>query len=263
MNFLEDAFIQNLVARLNQPGVVGLALTGSYSSGSQDSLSDVDVDIFVESLPGETYTLRIMDGKLVSLKTILAADEYASLTKPDKAIWAVPGLKRLQILVDESGQLEKLKQAAIDFDWSELRNAANDYAVEELMGCAEEAQKIISGLLRKDESKVLYAAWGLFKNLSHAAAVQAGLMIESENRFFDLMQSHFKDRPEWVRALRLSFGMDLGDVNVPAYQTRGQAALDLYEQTAILFKEIIDGKHREVIENTLRLISAYKRGEYA
>jgi hypothetical protein len=37
-------------------------------------------------------------------------------------------------------------------------------------------------------------------------------------------------------------------------QIRGKAALQLYEQTAILFKEIIPGHHREVIDHTLQLI---------
>jgi predicted nucleotidyltransferase len=263
MNSLKTHFLENLLTRLMQPGVIGLALAGSFSRGAQDQFSDVDVDVFVESLPDETYSLCILDGKLVSLKYILAADEYDSLTKPEKAIWAVPGLKQLLILRDETGQIAKLKQAAADFNWADLQNAAHEYAVTELMGCAEESQKVISGLLREDESKVLYAAWGIFKSLSHAAAVQAGLMIESENRIFDLMQTHFRKNPAWIRALRLSFGMDVGDAHVPAYQTRGRAALDLYEQTALLFEDVITDEHREVIENTLKLISKFKRGEYA
>ncbi len=258
MNFLEDPFFKTLSARLNQPGVVGLALTGSYSRGAQDAHSDVDVDIFVETLPADSYTLRIIDGRLVSLKYILLRDEYTSLTKPEKAVWAVPGLKQMHILTDETGQIAKLKQMAFDFNWQKLQPAANQYAVAELMGCSEEAQKIIGGLLREDESKVLYAAWGMFKTLSFAAAVQAGLMIESENRIFDLMQAHFKENPAWVRAFRLSFGMDVGNAGTPAYQTRGHAALDLYQQSALLFADLITDEHRAVIENTLKLISSFK-----
>jgi len=259
MNFLEDPFIQSLPAWLSQPGVVGISLAGSYSRGTQDRHSDLDVNIFMESLPDETYTLRIVDGKLVSLKYLLVQDEYASLTQPEKALWAVPGLRQMQILLDEAGQLAKLKQAAFDFNWAELQNAANEFAVEDLMGCAEEAQKVIGGLLQENESKVLYASWGMFKGLSFAAAVQAGLMIESENRIFAIMQDHFGNSHAWTRAFRLSFGMDVGDVNIPAYQTRGRAALDLYEQTALLFENIINDSHREVIENALQLISSYKQ----
>ncbi|MEW6404328.1 MAG: nucleotidyltransferase domain-containing protein [Chloroflexota bacterium] len=250
-----DPFLQSLVARLNQPGVIGIGLTGSYARGENKQHSDVDLDIFVEELPPDKYALRYLEGKLVSLKYVLLADEFASLQKPEKAIWAVPGLRQMRILLDKKGQLANLKQAALGFDWNDLQSAANEHAVENLMGCAEEAHKLMSGLEQGHESKVLYASWGMFKGLSFAVLVQAGLMIESENLVFDLIQNHIgRDHP-WTRAFRLSFGMDLGDVNVPAYQTRGKAALELYRETALLFKGIITDKHREVIENTLELIA--------
>ena len=258
MNLLEDPFIQTLIARLNQPGVIGLAVTGSYSRSEHDPLSDVDMDIFVDDLPSDTYTLQIISGRLVSLKYIRLADEFESLTKPERAIWAVPGLQQMQILSDESGQLAKLKQAAHDFRWTNLQEAANEYAVDSLMGCAEEAHKIVSGLLQKNESKVLYAAWGMFKGLSFAAAVQTGLMIQSENKIFSMMQEHFRKNSAWVQAFRRSFGMDV-ETGVSAYQIRGRASLDLYEHTYLLFENLINDKHREVIENTLQLISSYKQ----
>lgn len=258
MNLLEDPFIQSLIVRLNQPDVIGIAIAGSYSRSEQDRHSDVDVDIFVDTLPDNAYTLRIMDGKLVSLKYISLQDEFASLKKPEGAIWALMGLRQMQILLDESGQLAKLKRAAYDFNWDDLQDAANEFAVENLMGCADEAHKIVGGLLQGNESKVLYASWGMFKNLSFAAAVQAGLMIESENRIFDMLQDHFSANPAWTRAFRLSFGMDVGDASLSTYRTRGLAALDLYEQTALLFEDIINDKHREVIVYTLQLISSYK-----
>ncbi len=260
MNLLEDPIIQTLIARLNQPGVIALAITGSYSRDEHNPHSDLDMDIFVDTLPADSYTLRILNGKLVSLKYIRLADEFDSLTKPERAIWAVPGLWQMQILTDESGQLARLKLAAQDFNWANLQEAANEYAVESLMGCAEEAHKIISGLMQENESKVLYAAWGMFKGLSFAAAVQAGLMIESENKIFAMMQEHFRDNPAWIQAFRRSFSMDV-EANIPVYQTRGRASLDLYEQTYLLFESLINDKHREVIENTLQLISSYKQSD--
>ncbi len=253
MNFLEDPFIQSLLNRLNQPGVMGIALVGSYARGENEQYSDVDVDIFVESQQPEAYALRYFDGRLVSLKSMHLQSEYDTLKRPEKAIWSVPGLRQMQILQDETGQLAVLQQAACNFDWSELQPAANEYAVEELMGCAEEAHKIVSGLIQENESKVLYATWGLFKGLSNAVAVQRGLLITSENLYFDIIQESLgRDHP-WTRAFRLAFGMDHGDAILPAYRTRGKAALDLYKQTSLLFKDIITEPHREVIVNTLQL----------
>lgn len=254
MNLLQDSFLPSLIAQLDSPGDVGVAITGSYARGEDQEHSDVDLDIFVSELPAETYTLRLFNGKLVSLKYLLLKDEYESLTKPERAVWAVPGLRQMQILQDDKGEIAQLKQAALDFKWTDLQNAADEYAAEKLMGCAEEAHKIISGLAKDHESKVLYASWGMFKELSFAVLVQAGLMIDSENRAFDIIQNHLGHDHPWTRVFRLSFGMDHGDPNIPAYQTRGKAALELYVQTAILFREIIPDHHREVIDHTLQLI---------
>ena len=33
MNFKDDLFLQSLIARLDQPGVIGIALVGSYARG--------------------------------------------------------------------------------------------------------------------------------------------------------------------------------------------------------------------------------------
>lgn len=258
MNFLEDPFIKSLIARLNQPGVVGLALVGSYARGQNTAHSDVDVDIFVETLPPKTYTLRYIDGHLVSLKYLTLEEEYVSLTQPEKAIWAVPGLKQMAVLLDDSGRLSALKQAAQNFNWQNLQSAADEYAIEQVMGCAEEVHKIIDGLSKDDESKVLYAVWGLFKGLVDAAVIQRGLMMESENRYFDIIQESVGHSHEWTRAFRLALGADVGDMNLPVYRTRGQAALALYKHTAQLFQNIILEKHREVIENTLQLVNRYE-----
>ena len=76
-----------------------------------------------------------------------------------------------------------------------------------------------------------------------------------------MIQNHLGRHHPWTRAFRFSFGMDVDEAAVPAYQTRGLSALDLYQQTAILFESIINDKHREVIEHTLRSISIYKHGD--
>lgn len=257
MNPLEDQFLRSLTTRFIDPGIIGIAVTGSYSRGAQDQYSDVDLDIFVNDLPGDDYTLHIFDGKLVSVKYIRLADELDSLSKPERAVWSVNGLRNMLILSDPNGDLASLKQKAKSLKWETMQPAADSYAVEQLAGCSEEARKIMSGLEQGIESKVLYAAWGMFKGLSFAALVQAGLLIQTENRVFSLLEDHFGKSHPWTRAFRLSFGMDT-ESGVPAYETRGRASLDLYDETRRLFAGIINEKHREVIGNTLQLISDFK-----
>jgi hypothetical protein len=251
---LSDPFIQSILAKIDSPDIVGVGIVGSHARREESKYSDVDFDIFVSKAPEnpyERYALHYWDGKLVSLKYTLLDDERATLTNPRRAIWAVPGLRGMKIVLDKDGSLTALQQAAHAFDWSSLQSVADECAAEEVMGCAEEVHKILSGLARGHESTVLYAVWGLLKNILEAVAIQRGLMIISENRYFDLIQDAVGRDSKWTRAFRSAWGLD---PTAPQYQARGAAALTLYRLTAAMFDELIPEKHQEVVKTTLRLI---------
>jgi nucleotidyltransferase-like protein len=251
---LSDPFIQSVLERIESVDSVGVGIVGSYSRGQESKYSDIDFDIFVNKLPEhpyDRYTLRYWEGKLVSLKYTLLDDERSALTNPRRAIWAVPGLCGMRIVLDKDGLLAELQQAAQTFEWPSLQSAADEFAAEVVMGCAEEVHKILSGLARGHESTVLYAIWGLVKNMLEAVAVQRGLMIVSENCYFDLIQDSMGRDSKWTHAFRSAWGLD---PNASHYQSRGAAALTLYGLTAAIFDELIPEKHRDVVSNTLRLI---------
>jgi hypothetical protein len=251
---LSDSFIRSALKQVDSPDVIGVGVVGSYARQQESKYSDVDFDIFVSRLPEnpyDRYTMRYWDGKLVSLKHILLEAERAELTDPRRAIWAVPGLRGMKILLDKGGALSELQQAAQDFDWSPLQPAADEFAAEQVLGCAEEVHKILSGLARGHESTVLYAAWGLVKSMLEAVAVQRGLMIASENRYFDLIQDSVGRDSKWTRAFRTAWGLD---PSASQYQPRGAAALTLYRLSAAMLDGLIPEKHREVVNRTLQLI---------
>ena len=251
---LSDPFIQSILEKIDSPDVIGVGIVGSYVRGQEGRYSDVDFDIFISKQPEnpyDRYTLRYWDGKLVSLKYTLLEDERETLTNPRRAIWAVPGLSGMKIILDKNGSLNELQKLAQKFDWSLLQNSADEFAAEQMMHCAEEAHKILNGLVRGHESTVLYAVWGLVNNILEAVAVQRGIMIVSENRYFDLIQESVGRDTKWVSAFRTAWGLDSTSSQ---YQTRGAAALMLYRLTAAMFDGLIPGKHREVVGNTMRLI---------
>ena len=254
---LPDSFIQRIVSRLKQPDIIGIAMVGSYARGEGGQFSDVDLDIYVNTLPQneyDRYTLHYWEKRLISLKYILLHQELAALSRPSEAIWAVPGLRQMRILVDDAGQLAELQRTAKNFQWKNLQLAANEYATEQLIGCAEETHKILSGLSRNEESTILYAVWGLIKGLASGVATQRGLLIESENRYFDIIQDSVGRNSEWTHSFRLALGADFGAMDKPPFKTRGMAALSLYRYTALLFEEIIASHHRNVVETTINLI---------
>lgn len=251
---LTDSFIQSALDRIDTQDVIGIGIVGSYARGQESQYSDVDFDIFVSRQPEnpyDRYTLRYWDNKLISLKYTLLEAERAALTSPRRAIWAVPGLRGMRILLDKNGSLTALQNAAMDFDWTPLQPAADEYAAEEIMGNAEEAHKILNGLARGHESTVLYATWGLVKNMLEAVAVQRGILIISENRYFDLIQDSLGRDSKWTTAFRTAWGLDHVSSQ---YQSRGTAALRLYRLTAALFEVLLPEKHRAVVTRTLQLI---------
>jgi len=251
---LSDPFIQSALEKIDSPDVLGVGIEGSYARGQETKYSDIDFDIFASKLPEnpyDRYTLRYWDGKLVSLKYTLLDDERSALTNPRRAIWAVPGLRGMKILLDKDGSMAALQQAAQEFEWSPLQAAADEFAAEEIMGNAEEVHKILNGLARGHESTVLYASWGLVKNMLEAVAVQRGTLILSENRYFDLIQDSVGRDSEWTRAFRTAWGLDLAGSQ---YQQRGAAALALYRLSAEMFDELIPDRHREVVNKTLQLV---------
>ena len=251
---LSDPFIQSALEKIDSPNVIGVGIVGSYARGQAGKYSDVDFDIYVSKMPDEPYdryTLRYWGGKLVSLKYTLLEDEKSALENPWRAIWVVPGLSGMQIVLDKDGSLSALQIMAQKFDWTLLQPEADEFAAEEVMGSAEEVHKILNGLVRGHESTVLYATWGLVKNILEAVAVQRGLMIVSENRYFDLIQDSVGRDTKWTRAFRMAWGLD---ANTSQYQARGAAALTLYRLTEAMFDRLIPEKHREVVNNTLRSI---------
>lgn len=251
---LADPFIKSVIEKIDTADVVGVGIVGSYSRGQEAKYSDVDFDIFVSKMPDneyDRYTLRHWDDKLVSLKYTLLDDELVALENPRRAIWTVPGLRGMKIVLDKNGSLNELQKMAQKFDWSLLQPAADEFAGEIVMGCAEEAHKILSGLDRKHESTVLYATWGLVKGMLEAVAVQRGIMIVSENKYFDLIQESVGRDTKWVSAFRTAWGLNSTSSQYPL---RGAAALTLYRLTAAMFDGLVSDVHRKVVDNTLRLI---------
>lgn len=252
---LTEIFIQSILQKIDTQDVVGVGIVGSYSRGQENKYSDVDFDVFVSRLPEnpyDSYTLRYWEDKLISLKYTLLDDERAALTNPRRAIWAVPGLSGMKIILDKDETMAELQKAAQEFDWSPLQSAANEFAAEEIMGNAEEVHKILNGLTREHESTVLYATWGLVKNMLEAVAVQRGILIVSENRYFDLIQDSVGRDSAWTAAFRTAWGLDPVSSQ---YLARGRAALKLYRLSAEMFDVWIPEKHREVVNRTIQLIT--------
>ena len=257
MNTPSDSLLRSLVAQLDNENTVGVTMAGSYARGGSGPFSDVDIHHFVRRMPvneAEKYFLRFQDGYLVSVSLIGLEDEQSALRDPKRAVWAIPGLLQERVLLDKDGSIAALKQAASKITWDQLQQAANAYASWNLSGCAEEIHKILAGLAEKDESKTLYATWGLTRELADTLLVQRGILIPTENAYIDLAQETAGRASDWTREFRLAVGLDLLPPGEPPFIQYGTACLHLYRETARLLQNVISPADASVVDRTLESI---------
>jgi hypothetical protein len=257
MRTLTESFLQSLVARLDNENTVGVVLAGSFARGKGGLYSDVDIRCYVRQAPvnaAEISTMQYLDGYLVSFYLTTLEEEYASLRVPQKAIWAVPGLRQIRILLDRDGSISTLKKAAVKFTWEPMQAAADAYASWNLSGFAEETYKILAGLVEQNESKTLNATAGLIHGLATSLLVQRGVLVPTENAYLDLAQDTAGRNSAWTHQFRLAIGFDPLPMDEPAFVGRGAAGLRLYRETARILQNILLPKDAAVISRTIEIM---------
>lgn len=258
MSTLTNSFLQSLVAQLDNENTIGVVMAGSYARGEGGVYSDVDIRCYVRQAPVNAAgisTMQYLDGYLVSFYLTTLDEELASLRIPQKAIWAVPGLRQMRILLDKDGSISTLKEAAVKFTWEPMQAAADAYASWNLSGFAEETYKILAGLAERNESKALNATAGLIHGLATTFLVQRGVLIPTENAYLDLAQDTAGRTSAWTHQFRLAIGLDPLPMDVPAFIGRGTAGLHLYSETAGLLQNILLPKDAAVINRTIQIIA--------
>ncbi len=240
---LSEAELAQLPQHVGDAQVEALALTGSHARGEATAHSDVDVLRFTLDEPTtdrERYHLWLLDGRLVSVSTTTIAAKRAELARPEAAIWAVAGLRQARFLLDRTGTLAALIAEAHAFTWTlALRHAAADHASDTLAGLAEEVHKLLGARERDDPSALLYATLGLQQNLTRAALVARGVLLPTENAYFAEALRLGGPGSRWERLLRVVVGYDAPPPGATLAHMRGEAALWLYVEAALLLADTL------------------------
>ena len=200
-----EALLRQLVDELVDDNSEAIGLTGSHARGDAGAHSDVDVWHFVHRLPADpfaAYTLRMVQGHLVSISVRRLADEAALMRAPVTAIAVVPGFRQMRLLHDPQGALARVIEEAQAFEWAMLQPVAAAYASYDLYGNAEEVGKLISALAQRDESMALFWLNALLPGMTRAMTLGMGLLMDTENRHFQQLQAAIGADSEWSRALR-------------------------------------------------------------
>lgn len=250
-----ENLLQQLVTELDDENTVAIGLTGSHARGDATRYSDLDIWHYVETIDDEpytAYTLRQYDEYLVSFSRGTLAAQRDKMNSASGALSAVPGLRQMRVLLDKTGELTTLVDAARRFDWQVYEADAIQYASHELLGNAEEAHKVMNGLARSEDYLQVYGVLGLTLGMTHTVALFKGVLADSENVYFRQVEQATGLDSEWTRQHRIALGLVMASPHM-----RALAALRLYRETATLLKDVILPEHQAVISSTLKRLSRF------
>jgi len=90
-----------IVAAVDTPGTIGIALVGSLARGTATPWSDIDVHRYVRDETAKPPNLvRWVAGRLLRATTTTPGEVRGDLERPETAVWAVEPTRTMRILVD-------------------------------------------------------------------------------------------------------------------------------------------------------------------
>ncbi len=252
-----EALLQDLVTELDDGETLALGLTGSYARGRPSPYSDVDLKRFTQSAPAtpqDRHRILRRRGFLISLATTTFQAVSESLQQPERAIWTVPALRQMRVLLDRDGSLARLIQAAHDFTWEPLQPKADESAADSLAAFAEDVAKVLNSLARGDFLAALYWTDTLVYGLAGTMAVYLGVLIPTEHVFYRSVHEAVGQDTAWTRLHKQALGLPAGATPT----SRAQAAAHLYLETSRLLAPILTPDQRNVVEPACEQIQQMK-----
>ena len=213
-----------------EAGVVAIFLTGSVNRGEADEFSDLDVSVLVRTVEFVHNSVCYRDGFLVSVERSTPEHRAQAFTDPVTALWNLFSLQTGRALYDPEGIFAELQVCARAVDRAALRRAGEAQACAQIANQAEELHKVMGGLSRGDEAKIIYALAGLTFSLGTAALLSTGKLLPTENRYLTLARDAWDD-PEWREAYSCLVGL-----TGASPRRRGLAALRAYVRAVTLLR---------------------------
>lgn len=260
VEILTPDLVAQLLVLAYGPGVHAVAVVGSVARGDASPWSDIDVHAYVR-LPSQKQDARVgfmartalKADRLVVVATDTVEGSRAELRSPERAIWAVPAIRDMRILLDQERQLETLKQEAEAFDWSTLRAAAEASECRRLVASAEYIHKIRAAIESRDESAALHAAGALIGRCTRSIVTARGVFIRTENEYY--RRAREAGGQEWAKRHRHCFGLASdGPVALDAFAL-ALAAGGLYAETVRILDDILDAEAREITTRAIALLA--------
>lgn len=257
---LHEEFLNALVAELdsdNSVDIVGIALGGSHARGEATRYSDVDFLCFFRdnvSPPLKKFVPR--EGYLLAIASRTIAAMRNEFTKPEAAIYAIPAIQNMHILLDKDGTHHALQQEARNFRWEPLQKRANEVAGTMMMWNTEEIHKVL-GILSQGDALTFSSAMTTFPvHIARTVAVQRGIFITSDNMLYRQVHEAVGPKSRWTQAHLQAVSIDPGPTYISPLRWKGSALLRLYHETVSLLQPFLSQAERDVMEQAMHLIAA-------
>ncbi|HEX9990849.1 MAG TPA: nucleotidyltransferase domain-containing protein [Chloroflexia bacterium] len=249
---LPKDFLSTLVPELDGSDILGIVLGGSHARGDAGLYSDVDVALFVKDdvqPPPKQFFYR--DGYLVSIAFKNVAGIREEISRPNRAIFVVPGLRGATILLDKNGSVGNLLRDIDAFVWEPLQPAADSYASYTVMALAEQVHKVLTETPRGNELALAYATAKLLPGLTEAVAVQRGVLVKSDNTYYEQVEA--VAGPEWAKDHRIVAGVDAEVGDATPATSRALAAVRLYRETVEFLRSSMEPAHLAIAERAVKI----------
>lgn len=253
--FLPDKFLARLTSELDEDTVTAIILHGSYARGEAlPPYSDVDLVRVIQDSADHSEAKRFVyrEGYLLSISSRPLSVYRKRFTQPEKAIFAIPGVREAHILLDKHGEFQKLQQEAWEWTWEPLQAAANVYVSQLMVEQTEIVLKALRALILHDMIALADMMLDLFSATTEAIAVQHGVLVRSGNTYFHQVQEAVGQQSTWTYYHLRAAGI-ISQAALSA-EERGKETLYLYQETAQLLKPSISFEHWEIVAQTIQLL---------
>lgn len=252
-----DELLAKLLVELDDETVRGIILHGSYARG--DALppySDLDLVRVIQeaALCPEQKRFVYRDTYLISISSRPLSAYRERFARPEKAIFAVPGVREARILLDKDGSMRTLQQEAWDWRWEPLQAAADAYASQLMVEQTEIVLKVLRALALRDQVALADMLLDLFSAVTEAVAVQRGALVQSGNTYFHQVREAVGPQSAWTQYHSRAAGIASPDAL--SIEERGRETLFLYKETARLLDSSLSAVHREVIQQTIETMTS-------
>lgn len=202
MNKIINEYLNNIEKKIYD----GIAVVGSYSTGFETELSDVDL-IFLVKTKMETKIEIYQNKYFVSnYYTKNDLDEY--FTKPNLILNGLDSFSKMSIIYDKTNILSKIKEQTTKFLWTnQLVDKSIKLGVVEFISYLEEVQKSIQGLKDKHVGKMLNGVHGLSYGMFNVLRLTKQIKISSDNDFYSSVIETLEDFDPIIELSEYAFGI--------------------------------------------------------